>query len=97
MARDNQGGEIFRNAPVSQTIAPENVLVRAYCRNDPFGNLLNTIYPTLTPQFRYDSVNRLTNMVEAVGATTYTYDSAGAILSEDGPWASDTITCYELF
>ena len=59
---------------------------------DPLGNLLNTIYPSLTLQFSYDSVNRLTNMVDALGATTYTYDGNGAVRTEDGPWASDTMT-----
>jgi len=31
-------------------------------------------------------------MVDAVGATVYGYDAAGQLLSEDGPWASDTVS-----
>ncbi len=37
-------------------------------------------------------MNRLTNMVDSVGATKYTYDGAGKLVSEDGPWASDTVS-----
>ena len=59
---------------------------------DPLGNLLNTIYPDRTIQFTYDELNRLTNMVDAVGATRYSYDHAGLLLTEDGPWAYDTVT-----
>ena len=59
---------------------------------DPLGNLLNTIYPERTIQFAYDELNRLTNMVDAVGATRYSYDQAGLLLTEDGPWAYDTVT-----
>ena len=59
---------------------------------DPLGNLLNTIYPDRTIQFSYDELNRLTNMVDAVGATRYSYDHAGLLLTEDGPWPLDTVT-----
>jgi YD repeat-containing protein len=31
-------------------------------------------------------------MVDAVGTTKYTYTSAGNLLTEDPPWASDTVT-----
>ena len=31
-------------------------------------------------------------MVDAVGTTAYSYTAFGALLSEDGPWASDTVT-----
>jgi YD repeat-containing protein len=41
---------------------------------------------------RYDGVNRLTNVVNAVGTTKFTYTDAGQLLSEGGPWADDTIT-----
>ncbi len=34
----------------------------------------------------------LTSMVDGVGTTFYTYDAAGQILSEDGPWADDTVS-----
>ena len=32
------------------------------------------------------------NMVDGVGATHYGYDGAGQLLSEDGPWAGDTVS-----
>ena len=31
-------------------------------------------------------------MVDAVGTTKYTYTAGGQLLTEDGPFASDTIT-----
>ena len=37
-------------------------------------------------------MNRLTNMVDGVGTTAYGYDAAGQLLSEDGPWAADTVS-----
>ena len=40
----------------------------------------------------YDGMNRLTNMVDAVGATVYSYDAVGQLLSEDGPWVDDTVS-----
>ena len=40
----------------------------------------------------YDMLNRLTNMVDAVGTTKFTYNAAGQLLTEDAPWASDTVT-----
>ena len=41
-------------------------------------------------------MNRLTNMVDAVGTFRYSYDRAGLLLSADGPSASDTVTCAYL-
>ena len=43
-------------------------------------------------RFAYDALNRMTNMVDAVGTTRYTYDAAGQLLTEDGPFTSDTVT-----
>ncbi len=37
-------------------------------------------------------MNRLTNLVDAVGATVYGYDAAGQLLSEAGPWGNDTVS-----
>jgi YD repeat-containing protein len=31
-------------------------------------------------------------MVDAAGTTKFTYDSAGNLASEDGPWSSDTVS-----
>jgi RHS repeat-associated protein len=36
--------------------------------------------------------NRLISMIDAVGTTTYSYTDFGALLSEDGPWADDTVS-----
>src|SRR5436190_22176896 len=41
---------------------------------------------------KYDANNRLTNMVDAVGTSGFSYTDFGALLSEDGPWENDTIT-----
>ena len=60
---------------------------------DAVGNQTNIIYNTSTNiQLSYDALNRLTNMVDAAGTTVYGYTSFGALLSEDGPWANDTVS-----
>ncbi len=60
---------------------------------DYVGNLINVWYPDDTPvQLQYDSLNRLTRMVDASGTNLYTYASGGELLTDDGPFASDTIT-----
>ena len=67
------------------------------------GNLLTIHYPLFpTINFSYDSLNRLTDMFDAVGTTRYSYDavgttnyaydSVGQLLSEDGPWNDDTVS-----
>jgi YD repeat-containing protein len=60
---------------------------------DAVGNLTNVVYassPAITN--RYDALNRLTNMVDAAGVHHYTYHLNGQLLTEDGPWANDTVT-----
>ncbi len=42
--------------------------------------------------FTYDARGHLTNMVDGLGATSFTYSDAGQMTSEDGPWPSDTVT-----
>lgn len=37
-------------------------------------------------------VNRVTNMVDAGGTTTYSYTAGGQLWTEDGPWSNDTVT-----
>lgn len=60
---------------------------------DHVGNLTNIVYATSPAvKLAYDPLNRLTNMVDAVGTTKYTYTSGGELFTEDGPYASDTVT-----
>jgi RHS repeat-associated protein len=60
---------------------------------DAVGNLLTVTYP-VSPglTMAYDMLNRMTNMVDGVGTTKRTYDLVGQLLTEDGPFASNTIT-----
>ncbi len=59
---------------------------------DFVGNLTTVRYQIGTNSFSYDSLNRPTNMVDAVGTTVYSYDQVGQLLSENGPWADNTVT-----
>ncbi len=61
---------------------------------DPIGNLTSVDYPgtLLDITLQYDPLDRLTNMLDAVGTTKFTYTDAGQLLSEDGPWANDTVS-----
>jgi RHS repeat-associated protein len=64
-----------------------------YYAYDPVGNLTNVDYPSsVDVKFAYDAMNRMTNMVDGAGTTKYTYSPAGQLLTEDGPFASDTVT-----
>jgi len=64
-----------------------------YYTNDAVGNLIFINYPS-SPDvtLQYDALNRVTNMVDGVGTTLYTYTSGGQLFTEDGPFASDTVT-----
>ena len=57
---------------------------------DNTGNLTFINYP-VSPDItlQYDALNRLTNMVDAVGTTAFTYYAGGLLNTEDGPWARD--------
>lgn len=60
---------------------------------DAAGNLTGVNYEVSTDlSLAYDALNRLTNMVDAVGPTSYTFNNAGLLASEDGPWANDAVT-----
>ena len=59
---------------------------------DNIGNLKSVSYAQQTNSFAYDALNRLTNMVDAVGRTIFGYTPAGQLQSENGPWANDTLT-----
>jgi RHS repeat-associated protein len=64
---------------------------------DPVGNLTNVNYSgasntMASVSLAYDTLNRLTSMVDGVGTTAYTYDQVGELLSEGGLWPNDTVT-----
>ncbi len=60
---------------------------------DEVGNVTNVNYPADTDlTLRYDAANRLTNLVDSVGTHTFTWTDWGALASEDGPWAQDTVS-----
>jgi len=48
-------------------------------------------YGSTLSQLTYDTLNRLTGMVDAVGTTAYSYDGVGQLLSGDGPWPRDDV------
>jgi RHS repeat-associated protein len=59
---------------------------------DPVGNRTNINYAGGNSiSFTYDPLNRLTNMVDALGATRFSYDSAGQLLSSGGLWSGDAV------
>jgi len=58
---------------------------------DNVGNLKSIAYPQLTIVYSYDALNRLTNMVDAVGTSAFTYTPVGQFASESNAWA--TINC----
>lgn len=39
-----------------------------------------------------EALSRVTNMVDAVGITKYAYTAGGQLWTEDGTFASDTVT-----
>ena len=57
------------------------------------GRVLAKIYP-FNPQliFSYDLDGRLTNMVDGLGTTAFTYSPAGQQVSEGGLWPNDTVS-----
>lgn len=60
---------------------------------DGEGNLLHIGYPVTTSvTFGFDPLNRLTNMVDGVGTTAFSYTSGGELFTENGPFGSDTVT-----
>ena len=93
---DNLGTNLFfygydlDNRLTNRTSAAKGTTVYKY---DPVGNLTNIVYPVSSAiTLQYDALNRLTTMVDGVGTTTYGYDAVGQLLSEDGPWADDTVS-----
>jgi RHS repeat-associated protein len=58
---------------------------------DKMGNLVLVDYASNADVSNsYDALNRLTNMVDSVGTTKWTY-SNGLLVAEDGPWNDDTV------
>jgi len=56
------------------------------------GSLTNLDYASSTDlRFQFDALGRTTNMIDAAGTTRYAYAN-GMLVSEDGPWASDTVS-----
>jgi hypothetical protein len=43
-------------------------------------------------KLKYDSLNRLTNMVDNSGTNQFTWTAGNQLLTEDGPFSSDTLT-----
>ncbi|HOC58156.1 MAG TPA: hypothetical protein PKI20_21235, partial [Verrucomicrobiota bacterium] len=48
--------------------------------------------PEYRTKYGYDSLNRLTNMSDALGATGFTWTDGNLLAGEDGPWAADTVS-----
>ena len=60
---------------------------------DDVGNLTGIHYPASSSvSFTYDELNRLTQMVDGIGTTAYSYTAGNQLLTEDGPFDSDTVT-----
>lgn len=60
---------------------------------DSVGNLTFINYPSSSDvALQYDKLNRLTNMVDSIGTTKYTYTAGNQLLTEDGPLATDAVT-----
>ncbi len=61
--------------------------------HDAVGNLLQTRNAEygLQNDYAYDLLNQLTNLVDAVGTTKFTWTAGGQLESEDGPWSDDTV------
>lgn len=66
-------------------------------RYNPAGNLTNIDYSggtVATPSvyLAYNLLDELTNMVDGVGTTVFTWDTVGEMTSETGPWANDIVS-----
>jgi RHS repeat-associated protein len=73
------------------TPARPNLTAYAY---DVVGNLTNIAYTggvSSNVSLTYDKNNRLATMDDAVGHTAFAWTPWGALASEDGPWADDTV------
>lgn len=60
---------------------------------DNVGNLIVVAYkhsPSIS--LSYDADNRLTNMVDGIGTTAYSYDQVGQLTNEGGLWPNDDVS-----
>ena len=56
------------------------------------GESVNTFDRHSDIALRFNPLNRLTNMMDGIGATVFDYFPGGQLASEDGPWSSDSVT-----
>ena len=59
---------------------------------DAVGNRKTINYPLSTVSYSYDALNRLTNMVDGLGASSFIRNAAGELTSAGGLWSGDTVT-----
>jgi len=60
---------------------------------DGLGQLTNVNYPSSPDlDFEYDAAGRLTHWVDGLGTHRLRWTAWGALASEDGPWAQDTLS-----
>jgi len=65
-------------------------------KRDAVGNVTNIDYTnasiaTPTVSMAYDALNQLTNLIDGIGTTRYTYTAIGQLASEVGPWPTNGI------
>jgi RHS repeat-associated protein len=62
---------------------------------DGLGQLTNVLYSggSMSVTLKYDGFGRLKTLVDGLGTHNFTYNAAGQLLTEDGPWSDDTVTC----
>ena len=47
--------------------------------------------PTPNVGFTYDTLGRPQTMTDGIGTTVWSYDNAGRVIKDDGPWANDEL------
>lgn len=82
------------NGQLTKSWTPAKGLTSYYY--DAAGNLTNLVSANRNVAVKYDALGRATNLTDSAGTVARSYASwgafAGALATEDGPWASDTIT-----
>ncbi|HTI70827.1 MAG TPA: RHS repeat-associated core domain-containing protein [Candidatus Limnocylindria bacterium] len=60
---------------------------------DDANRLTGITYPTIPAvAVAFDALGRMTNLVDALGTTRWTYSRLGAVTSEDGPWDAEKVS-----